>query len=83
MAKNGPIEAQLFRDFYLGKFNKKTMVQEIHNFLDRPYKDLIKLKKIYRHVSNTKSQVENYRELGTGLENAEFKKLVKLDKPPN
>ena len=80
--KNGPVAAQLFRDFYFKKFKDNTPVAEIHACPNRPYCQL-NLNTFYKHVKSTKERVNNYRRLGTGLDNEEFILLVKLNEPPS
>jgi hypothetical protein len=38
--KNGPIAAELFRDFHLKKYNNKTPVAEINADPTRPYSQI-------------------------------------------
>ena len=79
--KNGPVAAQLFRDFYFKKFKDTTPVAEIHSCPNRPYNQL-NINTFYKHVRATKDRVRNYRTLGTGLDNEEFVLLVRLNDPP-
>ena len=80
--KNGPVAAQLFRDFYFGKFKDTTPVAEIHTCPNRPYNQL-NLNTFYKHVRATKNRVQNYKSLGTGLDNEEFLLLIRLNEPPS
>ena len=79
--KNGPVAAQLFRDIYFKKFTHSTTVPEIHACPNRPYSQL-NLNTFYKHVKATQTRVENYRNLGTGLDNEDFVNLVRLNEPP-
>ena len=79
--KNGPVAAQLFRDIYFKKFSDKTTVAEIHSCPNRPYSQL-NLNSFYKNVKATRDRVTNYRNLGTGLDNDQFKNLVRLHEPP-
>jgi hypothetical protein len=79
--KNGPFAAQLFRDFYFGKYGEKTIVKEIHADATRSYSQL-SLNGFHKHVKDTRNRVTNYKRLGTGLDCEEFRNLVKLNDPP-
>lgn len=79
--KNGPFAAQLFRDFYFGKYEEKTTVKEIHADATRSYSQL-SLNGFHKHVKDTRNRVINYKRLGTGLDSEEFRNLVKLNDPP-
>ena len=79
--KNGEDAAQLFRDFYFHKYNKKTSIAVIHQDPTREYSKYNQ-KTFATHLKNIQNRVTTYREFGTGLDNLTFRKLVALDRPP-
>ena len=77
----GKDAAQLFRDFYFGKYTKATPPAVIHEDRDRPYRFYNK-NGFYRHIKKICEQVETFRKFKTGLGDPGFKKLVRLDEEP-
>jgi hypothetical protein len=86
--KKGPVwktwgqdAAQLFRDIHFGKYQADTEVQIIHQDPARPYSQYNK-SGFYKHVKTARQRVETFKTLGTGLDNEEFRKVVRLDQAP-
>ena len=80
-SSKGKDAAQLFRDFYFGKYTKTTAPVVIHEDRDRPYRFYNK-NGFYRHIKKVCEQVETYKKFKTGLGDPVFKKLVRLDEDP-
>ena len=78
----GKDAAQLFRDYYFGKYTKATAPSTIHEDRDRPFRFYNK-NGFYRHTKKIYEQVETYKKFKTGLGDPVFKKLVRLDKEPS
>ena len=78
---NGIDAAQLFRDFYFGKYTKSTTPHTIYEDRDRPYR-FYNENAFYRHVKKVREQVETYKVFKTGLNNPTFKTLLRLHEIP-
>ena len=84
--RDGPVAAQLFRDFYFKKYQPdpttgKFSANEIYRDPDRPYSGLNQTS-FPSHINSTWERVQTYRDQGTGLGSEKFRKLVRLHEPP-
>jgi hypothetical protein len=77
----GKDAAQLFRDYYFGKYNDDTPPLTIYHDSDRPYSKYAQTG-FYKHLKTAKNRVKTFKSLGTGLDNEDFRKLVRLDQTP-
>jgi hypothetical protein len=78
---NSEDAAQLFRDFYFEKYPANITPLEVHADPDRPYR-FYNVKSFYTHVASIKNRVLTYKQFGTGLENEEFVKKLRLKEKP-
>jgi len=79
--KDNELAAQLFRDFYFGRYDANTQVTDIFSDPSREYSKLSK-GSFYKHVKSTRERVNTFKSFGTGLDE-KFRDLVKLNSPPS
>ena len=83
--KSGAIAAQLFRDIFFGKYQRrpdgKYDLNEIFNDPSRPYHTLTK-NSFYKHIEEISDRVEAYKRDGSGLQTEAFRRLCRLHNPP-
>jgi hypothetical protein len=75
----GKDAAQLFRDIYFGKYNDDTKPLVIHKDCDQSYSKYGQTG-FYKHLKMARNRVATFKSLGsTGLDNGDFRKLLRLD----
>ena len=83
--KSGAIAAQLFRDIFFGKYQRrpdgKFDLNEIFNDPSRPYRTLTK-NSFYKHIEEIADRVDAYKQDGSGLQTEAFRRLCRLHDPP-
>ena len=83
--KSGAIAAQLFRDIFFGKYQRrpdgKFDLNEIFNDPSRPYRTLTK-NSFYKHIEEIADRVDAYKRDGSGLQTEAFRRLCRLHDPP-
>ena len=84
-SKYSPEAAQLFRDLYFKKYERredgKFDGDGIYNDPTRPYSKL-NYNAFYSHIEEIDDRVQAYRSTGTGLGTANFRRLVNIKKIP-
>jgi hypothetical protein len=80
--KNGVDAAQLFRDIYFDKIGKYTRAGEAHAIPDRSYHHFNK-NGFFKHYKNVKERVDTFKRFGTGLDDENFKRKIRLHEPPS
>jgi hypothetical protein len=78
----GDDAAQLFRDFFFGKYTETTAPNAVFTDPDRPYR-FYNRTSFYRHVKNTCNRVKTFKQFGTGIDNPEFKNKLRLTEAPS
>jgi hypothetical protein len=78
----GDDAAQLFRDFYFGKYPETIEPSKVYIDPQRPYRFYNKTS-FYKHVKSIRNRVRTFKEFGTGVDNEPFLQKLRLHEEPS